>query len=327
LEKHIPYYSIKIEPMRKEHLRPCIALWTEQFKHARATVQDIPERWITDSTTITLFLREHVETGKSIVARANGDVVGYMVYDRFSFHGADTGYCPIMGHASVEPGKPRIYEKMYECLSGLWVKETVLDHMVTFFAPDMQLRKALFHLGFGLYAVDAFRSAEPADSDGSVSILRASPDDVEDVMKLVEESRLFYRRPPLFLVRGKGERRTYEDFIGSREAAVFIAEHDGRTVGFMGIKRNDCDDAFTLADKGTGTMGGLGVYIQPSCRGRGVGARLLSHVVEWCREQRIDRIHVDYESANSYASGFWPKHFTPAMYSVRRRVNPDILNG
>jgi GNAT superfamily N-acetyltransferase len=144
---------------------------------------------------------------------------------------------------------------------------------------------------------------------------------------LVEESRHFYRGPPIFLARGKAERRTYEDLIRSSEAAVFIAEHDGRLVGFMGVKRSDGDDAFTLADRGTGTMGGLGAYIQSSFRGRGVGPRLLSHAVEWCREQRMGRIHVDYESANPYASGFWPKHFTPAMYSVRRRVNPDILNG
>jgi len=221
LKKRISYDSIKIEPIREEHVQPSIELWTAQFKNVKNTVQDITGKWITDLTAIRLFLEEHAETGKGIVAKTYGDVIGYMVYDSLLFHGADTVYCPIMGHASVESGRARIYQEMYRNLSDVWVRDAVLDHIVTFFSLDVQLKRVLFNLGF--------------------------------------------------------------------------------------------DE--------------LGAYIQPSCRGHGIGARLLSYVLEWCREQRIDHIHVDYESANLYASGFWSKYFTPTMYSVRRRVNPDILHG
>lgn len=326
-EKHISYDSIEIEPMREEYVHPSIELWTTQFKKVKNTVQDIPGKWITDLTAIRLFLEEHAETGKRVVAKTDGDVIGYMVYDRLPFHGADTAYCPIMGHASVESGRARIYQKMYKNLSDLWVRDAVLDHIVTFFSLDVQLKRVLFNLGFGLYVVDAFRSADPIDSNGSVSIMEASLSDVEDVMRLGEESRKYYRESPLFLVRDEEKREYYEDFIGNSGAAVFIAELDGKTVGFMSVKKNCGDDVVTLADKDTGMIDELGAYIQPSCRGHGIGARLLSNVVEWCREQRIDQIHVDYESANLYASGFWPKNFTPTMYSVKRRVNPDILYG
>jgi len=326
-KKHISYDSIKIEPMREEYVQPSIELWTTQFEDVKSTVQDIPEKWITDLSAISLFLEEHVKTGKGIVAKTNRDVIGYMVYDKFPFHGADTAFCPIMGHASVESGRARIYQKMYKYFSDLWVKDTVLDHIVTFFSLDIQLKKVLFNLGFGLYVVDAFRSADPIDSNGSVSILKASLSDVEDVVRLGEESRSYYRESPLFLVRDKEKRKYYEDFIRNNGAAVFIAELHGKTAGFISIRKNCEDDIITLADKDTGMIDKLGAYIQPSYRGYGIGARLLSYVFEWCREQRIDHIHVDYESANLYASGFWPKHFTPTMYSVRRRVNPDILYG
>jgi GNAT superfamily N-acetyltransferase len=326
-EKHISYDSIEIEPMREEHVQPSIELWTTQYRNARNTVRELPEKWITDLTAIRLFLEEHAEKGKGIVAKTDGDVIGYMVYDRFPFHGADTVYCPIMGHASFESGRAKIYQEMYRSLSDIWVRDAVLDHIVTFFSLDVQLKQVLFNLGFGLYVVDAYRSVDPIDSNGSVSIMEASPNDVEDVMRLGDESRSYYREPPLFLVRDEEKREYYEDFISNREAAVFIAELDGKIVGFMSVKKNRGDDVITLADKGTGIIDELGAYIQPSCRGHGIGAHLLNHVLEWCREQRIDYIHVDYESANLYASGFWPKHFTSTMYSVRRRVNPDILHG
>lgn len=326
LKKRVSFDSIKIEPMREEYVQPSIELWATQFKNVKNTVQDMSGRWITDSTAIRLFLEKHAETGRGVVAKADGDVIGYMVYDRFPFHGADTVYCSIMGHASVESGRVRIYQEMYRNLSDVWVRDSALDHIVTFFSLDDQLKRVYFNLGFGLYVVDAYRSTDPIDPCGYASIMEASLNDVEDVMRLGEESRHYYRGSPIFLVRKKEKREYYEDFISDDEAVVFIAKLEGRTVGFMSIKRNSRDDVITLADKDTGMIDELGAYIQPSCRGQGVGAWLLSHVVEWCTEQRIGRIHVDYESANLYASGFWPKHFTPTMYSVRRRVNPDILH-
>jgi len=327
LKKRISYDSIKIEPIREEHVQPSIELWTTQYRSVRNTVRELPEKWITDLTAIRVFLEEHAEKGRGVVAKTDGAVIGYMVYDVLPFHGADTAFCSIMGHASVESGRARIYQELYRNLSDIWVRDTVLDHIITFFSVDSQLNQALFNLGFGLYVVDAFRSADPIDSNGGASIMEASLSDVEDVMRLGEESRSYYLESPLFLVRDEEKREYYEDFIRNNEAAVFIAKLDGKTVGFMSVKKNRGDDVITLADKDTGMIDELGAYIQLSCRGHGIGARLLSHVLGWCREQRIDHIHVDYESANLYASGFWPKHFTPTMYSVRRRINPDILYG
>ena len=326
-EKRFSFDSIEIEPIRDEHVQPSIELWTPQYKAVRNIVPVLPGKWVTDSTGIRLSLGEHAEKGRGVVAKIDGDVIGYMVYDVLPFHGADTAFCPIMGHASVDSERARIYQEMYRCLSDVWVRDAVLDHIVTFFSVDSWLKQALFNLGFGMYVVDAFRSAYSIDSGGDASILVASLSDVEDVLRLGEESRHYYRRAPIFLVRKKQKREYYEGFIRSKDAAVFIAELDGKIVGFMSIRKNGRDDVITLADKDTGMIDELGAYIQPLCRGYGVGAQLLSHVIGWCRERGIDHIHVDYESANLYAGGFWPKHFTPTMYSVKRRVNQDILLG
>ena len=326
-EKRFSFNAIEIEPIRDEHVQPSIELWTTKYRAVRQSVPELPGKWVKDLTAITAFLEEHTGTDRGVVAKTKGDVIGYMVYDVFSFHGADTAFCPVIGHASIESGRARIYQEMYRYLSEVWVRDAALEHIVSFFSVDPQLRQALFNLGFGLYVVDAFRSTYPFDSGGEATIRQASLSDVEDLACLGEESRQYYREPPIFLVRRKQKRGYYEDFIRSKEAAVFVAELEGMTVGFMSIRKNRRDDVITLADKDTAMIDELGAYIQSARRGYGVGAQLLSSVIGWCSEQGIDQIHVDYESANLYAAGFWPKHFTPTMYSVRRRVNPDILHG
>ena len=288
-------------------------------------VKELPLNWVTDSFQLRLFLKKHVESGTGIVAITEGDVVGYMVYDSFNFHGADIVYCPIMGHSSVEPQRVRIYQNMYKHLSGLWVKESIIDHIITFFAQDTKLKDELYQRGFGLYTVDAYRLNEPVHSDCSAAILRASLSDVDDVMRLDDEFRAYALEAPFFLVRDNENQKFYENFIINENAAVFIAQTSEETVGFMSIRRSNEDDIITLATQNIGRIDELGAYIQPSNRGQGIGTGLLKSVINWCREQGIEKIYVDYESANLYASGFWPKHFRPTMYSVKRRVNPDII--
>jgi len=317
--------SLIIEPFREEHIEPSIYLWTSQYKTAKK-FHTIPDNWGADSTSIREYLEEHAKTGKGIVAKTNGEIVGYMVYDKFPFHGAEIIYSSIVGHSSVESGKEKIYQKMYKYLSDIWVKNNVLDHIITFFSHEIQLKEALFNLGFGLYAVDLYRSVNPIDHVDSVSIQQASLDDADDIMRLGEEFGSYCLEAPLFFVRDNKKRQYYEDYLRDKDSAVFLAKHDGDIVGFMSIRKNCKDDIFTLADKNTGRIDMLGAYIQPFYRSQGIGVSLLSCVLQWCYEMGIDFVHVDYESANLYASGFWPTHFVSTMFSVKRRVNPDILS-
>ena len=319
------YTSITIEKIREEHIQQSCDLWVKEYQRQTMMVKELPANWVTDSSQLRLFLKKHVESGRGIVTLTEGDVVGYMVYDSFNFHGAEIVYCPIMGHSSVEPERVRIYQSMYKHLSGLWVKESIIDHIITFFAPDTKLEDELYQRGFGLYTVDAFRLNEPVQSNCSASILKASLDNIDDIMQIHNEFRAYMQEAPIFLVGNKENREFYENFIINKDSAVFIAEVNGETVGFMSIRRSNEDDIITLATQNIGRIDELGAYIQPSNRGQGIGTGLLKSVINWCREQGIEKIYVDYESANLYASGFWPKHFRPTMYSVKRRVNPDII--
>ena len=202
----ISFDSIIIEPMKDEHIDPSIELWVSQYKIVKKSFQALPGKWNTDLTSIQFFLEEHIKNGNGIVAKTKGKIIGYMVYNTFPFHGANIIYCSILGHASVDSGRTIIYQKMYKFLSDKWVKNNVLDHIITFFSHDVQLTNTLFNLDFGLYAVDSYRSVDPIYPEESAVILKASLCDVEDIMRLGEESRSYYREAPLFFVRNKEKR-------------------------------------------------------------------------------------------------------------------------
>ena len=320
---NIPYNSITIEQMQEEHIHKSVDLWTKEYQ--KMVTKGLPRNWLTAPTPITSYLKGHAKTGRGVVATNGGEVIGYMVYDIFPFHGAETAYIPITGHSAAEHGRAKTYQTMYRHLSDIWVKDKILDHIITFFSPDTLLKNELYHLGFGLYAVDAFRSNQPIHSEHSASIMKASIDDIEDIHRLGKESRAYSREAPYFLARHNEKRGYYEDFLENNDAAVFMAEVDGEKVGFMSIRKNNVDDIVTLANRNTARIDELGAYITDSRRGQGIGVELLKNVVDWCRERGIKSIHVDYESANLYATRFWPRYFTPAMYSVKRRIHPDIV--
>ena len=73
----------------------------------------------------------------------------------------------------------------------------------------------------------------------------------------------------------------------------------------------------------TNSAGRLCAYIRPEYRGKGVGTDLLRSICEYCHKNDKSFLHVSFETANPDAIRFWPKHFKPAIRSVRRTVNKD----
>ncbi|MBN2334378.1 GNAT family N-acetyltransferase [Candidatus Bathyarchaeota archaeon] len=318
--------GIRVTPMSIDHVDASAELFVSRYDAARKTLRVLPGTWSEDPAHVRSFLLKHVGDGLAYVAERGGEPVGYMAYDVFPFHGERKAFCPVLGHASVEAGRSLIYLELYRALSGHWVEDGVLGHFVTYFSDDAVLRDLFFGLGFGLYVVDCFGPPEPVAGSGQSDVREGSVDDLPELVRLGEESRRFYIEPPLFLVRDKQSREYYERLLMDGGGRVFIAEAGGRAVGFIYVRRNDEDDAVTLSPMGVGMIDLIGAYLEPDARGRGVGEQLLDRAFQWCRTNSVSSVHVDYESANPYASRFWPKHFTPVLHSVKRSVNRDIVS-
>lgn len=323
---NLPSKTITVEPLREEQIQTAFDLWKTEFQEHQSKNELFSTYWITDSSQFKAYMKKHVQSGKGVVAFDEGKIVGYMVYDDFPFHGEKAAYCPIIGHSSVKDKRLLVYRQLYKHLSDKWIKDHNLSHIYTFYSSDTRLLAEFYHRGFGLYAVDAYRTSESLQSSCKASIEKALPGDLSDLMRLDKEFCAYTREAPLFFVRKSPDLEVFNGYIDERDSAVFISRIDGEAVGFMSIKLSPENNSITLTDRTMGQIVELGAFVEYEYRGEGIGVGLLCAVIEWCRGRGIERIHVDYESANLYASRFWPKYFTPLLYSVKRNVNPDILN-
>jgi len=319
--------SIAIEPLQERHAPDLIDLWRIRHEEAMADAPFCPRKWLTDSSGIANFVRASIGASEGVAAVMGKVAVGYMVGQRLQYHGECAAYCPVQGHAALEQYQEAIYRRMYSHVSQQWVSKGQLSHLLTYYARDRVLPELLFSLGFGLVGVDAMRGVEALpEANTDVRIREAMGGDIDDVMRLGEESREFYLEAPTFLVRAVRDREHYQRLLDDDSIAIFLAYHEGELVGLMDINHHGTDDNFQLVDAGTATIDSIGPYILPDHRGRGIGACLLQRALEWCRERNLARVHVDFESANPYANGFWLKYFRPILHSVRRRVNQDIYD-
>jgi RimJ/RimL family protein N-acetyltransferase len=111
-----------------------------------------------------------------------------------------------------------------------------------------------------------------------------------DAVALTELGRGVSSEPEAWLItegewRSVGDERRYLRAIrrGS-DAAVFVAEADGRIVGRLSVARDSHPASPHVAD--------LGLMVAASHRRRGIGRALLERAVEWARETGVEKLEL-----------------------------------
>jgi GNAT superfamily N-acetyltransferase len=318
-------HMIQIEPLAATHIPEIKKLWDVQYTRMAQSYHFLPHGWLGNSAAFATFIERHPH---GLAVASAGRIVGYMAYDLFDFHGERTAFFPIMAHAAEEECKLEAYALMYRHLAQRLVEQGCINHLLSFFPPDQPLQRYLFELGFGLYVVDAFRGLDDiavAPEAGTVNVRQAGMADLDALSALVKESDGYYAEPPLFLMREAEGRDEIAPMLAAEDNALFLAFADSRAVGFMNVRVNHRDDPITLCDPTTACLDPLGAYIRQEYRGAGIGKRLLREVIAWARRMGAQTLHVDFESANPHASRFWPRYFAPAIYSLKRHLNEDVL--
>jgi GNAT superfamily N-acetyltransferase len=178
-------------------------------------------------------------------------------------------------------------------------------------------------LGFGSYVVDAYAQPNKIE-DGfecPYQIWLAEVQHLKDLKKLYHESLRYYKAAPLFLKREPDTTEYIKEMIEAFN--IYIAWDGNKMIGFVQVSTATKNDPETLVTRKCGLIEGLGIYIKPEYRGKLLGISLLNDAFDYCDENSLDFLHVDFETANPYGNKFWRKHFKPMTMSVRRTVNKD----
>lgn len=309
--------------MQESDIIQAVKIWVDQYERYCSNDESFPSNWIKSTTGIEGFLRRKVKDKTAIVVKSDNDLIGFLTYDEFPFNGEKTVFCPAIAHAAIDEYKEEAYLSLYKSISKQWVGRDIYNHMWTINYNDTKLRGILYDLGFGSYLIDAFTSANFKISSNSVYRIRAAEiQDVEILYSLVEESREYYGSAPLFLRRDQFSKNDILEII--KRSNVFIAWEGDNAIGFINVSVSQRDNIIDLSVSNSGRIDEIGAYIKPECRGQGLGKELLKHVLDYCNNNGIKGIHVDFETANIFANKFWIKYFNPMLLSVRRTINKNI---
>ncbi len=96
-------------------------------------------------------------------------------------------------------------------------------------------------------------------------------------------------------------RRFLADLAGSNHSFLFVAEHAGRTVGFISGELREGSPTFQAK-----TWASVDdVFVEPDNRNLGVGRALLECVKEWAKERGADGVSLQVAAANERGRKFY----------------------
>jgi len=136
-----------------------------------------------------------------------------------------------------------------------------------------------------------------------------------DTLERFQQGIVSAERPFDPLLRDSGVR--YYDIaamLADPAVHVLMAEADGLPIG-CAFARIDVPKPW-LRHTREAYLGLM--FVEPAWRGRGVNARLLSALAQWCREQDVSELRLDVYAENASAVRAYHKAgFSPSMVEMR----------
>jgi len=309
--------------MKKEDIPDLIKIWHVQYsRYCNTTV--IPDFMCGGESSIKMYLENQISYGNAFIAKKEDTIVGYISWMYINFHNEKSAFCPIIGHATSEEDSHTIYHELYNYAAQLWVENDCLNHLWMIYNDNYDLRNILYDIGFGSHVIDAYvKVKEPvALTKSKYKISKATNNDIEVLMELINESGQYYLQSPIFLKRGNYDLADVMEIVETD--SLFVAWDNDMPIGIMNLSVQTRYNIENLSTVNTGLINKAGAYIKPEYRGIGIGTCLLNEVKKYCFENDISYIYVCFETANPFANIFWRKHFKPIILSVRRTINKDI---
>ena len=138
-----------------------------------------------------------------------------------------------------------------------------------------------------------------------VTIRPGRREDAAEAARLwMQSAREHTAHDPIYATSPGAERvmrRFLTDVAGSNHSFLFVAEHGGRTVGFISGEMREGSPTFQAK-----TWASVDdVFVEPDHRNLGVGRALLERVKEWARERGADGVSLQVAAANERGRKFY----------------------
>ena len=313
-----------IEKMGKQHIEDAAKIIEQNYRQEFRAVPSLPNREFYDYfySSINCMTDSHYGVAAIQDRKLAGFLSGVPIN---AYKGLNRGVlCDIYAHGATGDKKD-VYQRLYEHISEIWVRNGCLTHAISIFAHEKETVDTWFHLGFGNRYVDAMRPLTDITGikDNHYQIRIAAEDDAERLLAIEREDRQYFSHAPLFMP--VFDTLTIDDVregLTSKDQFTWIAFDNERPVARMKIRKGG---EYPFIAEEEGTINVRGAYALPEVRGTGVAVNLLSEIVQWAKAKGYERLGVDYESFNRLGSRFWERHFTPFAYCMFRKIDERIL--
>lgn len=320
---------MEIKELKEKYIEDAAKVFISNYGVLKKENPELPSVY-SDLDFMARKIKKIINENPSAVALIEGKVVGYMtgISDINGLKGSAKGvYVPEISHSCWEvKEKEEIYYRMYQKLAMEWVDNKNHTHIITYFATDNLLHNLFQHLSFGLLVIDGLKPVHSIHSEKihDIIIRQANSADLEKLGPLDRGIDRHLMGSPVFLHMEDEDypmdtlkRKFLSDDIGT-----FIALKDEEIIACIRGKLNYGPGCTIVRD--TGTLGINFAYTNPSIRGKGVGANILRHLLNWGYEHKMVRCAVDFESQNREASRFWLSHFKPICFSAMRKIDDRL---
>jgi GNAT superfamily N-acetyltransferase len=318
--------SLSIVPLQEAHLEDAARLVAARYTALRRQAPDLPERY-EHAESFLPRLAKLVAAATGVAALRGGKLVGFLASWRTAnWRGRHATYSPEWANGVAGEQTGRIYEQMYAALAGGWVADRYFDHYITIFSHDRDGIAAWQWLAFGYVVMDAVRSLAPlAGPLAEVEIRQAGASDRDGALALWRGLHAHLIAAPTFLVDSlHADPAEFEAWLNNPTHALWLAMQGGQAVACIGIGPANENACTIIRDEGTASI--VSAFTRADARGGGIASALLDRALAWARTNGYRRCAVDFETMNSLAAHFWPRHFQPVCHSLGRVVNEHILD-
>ena len=318
--------SIEIKPFESKFFNDLVDLAMETYNTEKmktpALLGDIDKKYFYKN------LQNLIVHGTVNIAVENGDIIGYLGFDKDKSSIAKSATSPLFGYGVRYSNRGNVIGQLFQKTAAVLCESYVNDLWVNVYAHDSDILWMYIMSAFSMDVTDVVRdTGVPVQFKPVAYVFREIDKSTlmnykHEVIELYRElinhlrvSPVFYHCKYFMPIENR-----FEDFL-SDNIRVFSVFDGNILIGMVSAEYPD--RGFAIEDSNAMSLGDL--FVAPSYRGQGIASALLNYANSELKKEGTRRIFVTHGTINPNARGFWDKYFSNYSYTMNRKIDPDML--